>query len=170
MGIPAWHVLHSKPHKENQLNAYLRAQGHEVFYPTLKVQPVNPRSSKIRPYFPGYMFIHVDIDEVGISALQWVPGANRLVAFDGYPATVPDHVIKELKSRVAQIEKAGGLILQGLERGDPVRITSGPFAGYEAIFDMRLSGNERVQILLDILGRQVKMKVQSGSIEKKLSK
>ncbi len=170
MGNPAWHVLHSKPHKENQLNAYLQAQGHEVFYPTLKVQPVNPRSSKIRPYFPGYMFIHVDIDEVGISALQWVPGANRLVAFDGCPATIPEHVIRELKSRIAKIEAAGGLALEGLKRGDVVEIINGPFAGYEAIFDMRLSGNERVQVLLDILGRQVRVKVLTGSIEKKRSK
>jgi len=167
MGTAAWYVLHSKPHKEQQVNAYLRTQGFETFYPTLRVQPINPRASKIRPYFPRYLFVRADLDEVGISALQWVPGAIGLVEFDGYVAPVPDSVVHELKRRVAAIEAAGGLTFDGLQPGDPVRITHGPFAGYEAIFDMRLSGSERVQVLLQMLGRLVKVQVNAGAIEKR---
>ncbi len=163
----AWYVLQSKPNKENQLYAYVESQGFEVFYPTIRVQPVNPRSSKIRPYFPRYMFVHVDLVAVGISALQWVPGAIGLVQFRGYAAPVPDHVIHELKRRAADIEAAGGIQLEGLKQGDPVRITHGPLAGYEALFDLRLSGSQRVQVLLEMLGRLVKVKVSAGAIEKR---
>jgi transcription elongation factor/antiterminator RfaH len=162
----AWYVLQSKPHKENHLYAYMESQGFEVFYPTIRVQPVNPRSSKIRPYFPRYMFVHVDLEAVGISALQWVPGAIGLVQFEGYAVPVPPHIIHELKRRVADIEVAGGIQLEGLKQGDPVRITHGPLAGYEAIFDLRLSGSARVQVLLEMLGRLVKVKVNAGAIEK----
>lgn len=163
----AWYVLQSKPKKENQLYAYLESQGFEVFYPTIRVQPVNPRSSKIRPYFPRYMFVHVDLETVGISALQWVPGAVGLVQFEHYAASVPDPVIHELKRRVAAIEAAGGIQLEGLKRHDPVRITHGPLAGYDAIFDLRLSSSQRVQVLLEILGRQVKVKIDASMIEKR---
>ncbi|HVO69796.1 MAG TPA: transcription termination/antitermination NusG family protein [Aggregatilineaceae bacterium] len=167
MSTSAWYVLHSKPHKENQINAYLQSQNLETFYPTLRVQPVNPRASKIRPYFPGYLFVRADLDAVGVSALQWIPGAVGLVSFDGQPGTVPDYVIRELRQRIAEIEAAGGLTLDGLKQGDPVRITHGPFAGYEAIFDMRLSGAERVQVLLQMLGRLVKVQVTASEIEKR---
>ena len=34
--------------------------------------------------------------------------------------------------------------------GETVMVHSGPFAGYEAIFDVRLPGTERVRILLKI--------------------
>ena len=139
----AWYVLHSKPHKENQLYAYIESQGFDVFYPTIRVKPVNPRSSTIRPYFPRYMFVHVDLDTMGMSALQWAPGANGLVQFDGYAAPVPNHVIHELKRRVADIEAIGGLQLEGLKQGEPVRIMSGPLTGFEAIFDLRLSSSQR---------------------------
>ena len=44
--------------------------------------------------------------------------------------------------------------LAGLQPGDLVRITSGPFAGYEAIFDTRINGAERVRVLLKLLQRQ----------------
>ena len=162
-----WYVVQSKPHKENQLYAYFQSQGLEVFYPTITVQPVNPRSSKIRPYFPRYMFAHVDLDEVGLSALSWVPGAIGIVQFDGYAAPVSDGVITELKRRLVRIEKAGGIQFDGLKPGDPVRITHGPLAGYEAIFDLRLSGQDRVQVLLDMLGRIVKTQVSAGAIEKR---
>jgi len=80
---------------------------------------------------------------------------------------VPDSVVHELKRRVAEIRAAGGLTFDGLKAGDAVRITQGPFAGYEAIFDMRLSGPERVQVLLTMLGRLVKVQVNAGAIEKR---
>jgi len=163
----SWYVIHSKPRKENQVNAYLRAQGLETFYPTLHVQPVNPRASRIRPYFPRYLFVHADLDAVGVSVLQWVPGAIGLVSFGGQPVPVPAHAVHELKRRVAEIRAAGGLVLDGLQPGDAVRITQGPFAGYEAIFDARLSGAERVQVLLTMLGRLVKVQVNAGAIEKR---
>jgi transcriptional antiterminator RfaH len=166
----AWYVIQSKPHKENQLSSYLETQGFEVFYPTIEVKPVNPRASKIRPYFPRYMFVHTDLDEVGISALQWVPGAIGLVQFEGYATPVPDHVIIEIRRRIAGIQSAGGIQLDGLKPGDPVQITHGPLSGYEAIFDLRLSGAERVQVLLEMLGRLVKVQVHAGAIEKRRKK
>jgi hypothetical protein len=40
-------------------------------------------------------------------------------------------------------------------------------AGYEAIFDLQLSGSERVQVLLEMLGRLVKVTVNTSAIEKR---
>ncbi len=162
-----WYVMQSKPHKETQLCAYLESNGFEVFYPTLEVQPVNPRSAKIRPLFPRYMFVHTDLEKVGVSDLMWTPFAIGLVQFDGYVAPVRDAVIHAIQRQVREIQVAGGLVLKDLKQGDPVRITEGPLAGYEALFDMRLQGSDRVQILLDMLGRQVKTQINIGLIEKK---
>jgi transcription elongation factor/antiterminator RfaH len=167
MGTEAWYVLHSKPHKERQLDAYLQSQGIETFLPVIRVKPVNPRASKINPLFPGYLFVRADLEKVGQSRLQWVPGAIRLVAFDGYPAAVPDHTIQHLKCHVKEINYAAKHHLDDIRRGDPVRIVEGPLAGYEAIFDMRLSGSERVQVLLDLLGRQIRTHVNARAIEKR---
>jgi transcriptional antiterminator RfaH len=162
----AWYVLHSKPHKENQAYLYLRSRGIETFFPAIKIKPVNPRSSTIRPYFPGYLFVHVDLDEIGLNSLQWMPGVVGLVQFDGQPAAVPDRIIDQLKRRVEAVQAAGGSVLDSLKRGDPVRITEGPLAGYEALFDLRLSGSQRVRVLLEMLGRLVRVEVQADALEK----
>jgi transcription elongation factor/antiterminator RfaH len=167
MNQEAWYVLHTKPHKEGELNAYLQSTGIETYYPTIHVNPVNPRARKIRPYFPRYLFVYVRLSEIGISTFRWAPGATRLVEFGGYPAKVPDGVIYQLKRHLEAVEAAGGFHLDGLKPGDPVRIVDGPLAGYEAIFDVRLSGNDRVQVLLEMLGRQIHAQVNANTIEKK---
>ncbi len=166
MSANVWYVIQSKPRKENQVSAYLASQGIEVFYPAVRIKPVNPRSSTIRPLFPRYLFVQANLDEVGVSALQWVPGAIGLVEFDGYTAPVQDTVIRAIRKRVEEISAAGGPTLDGLKQGDPVRIAAGPLKGYEAIFDLRLSGSERVQVLLQMLGRQTRLTVDGSAIER----
>ena len=132
----------------------LRARQIECFYPRARVRSVNPRARVVRPYFPGYVFICADLEQVGLSALQWMPGGAGLVAFGGQPAWVPENLIHAIRRRVGEIEAAGGETLAGLKHGDPVIIREGPFAGYQAIFDARLSGDDRVRVLLSLLSRQ----------------
>jgi transcriptional antiterminator RfaH len=90
-----------------------------------------------------------------------------MVEFGGEAAIVPDALIWQLRKRIDAIDAAGGLVFDQLESGDTVRIKSGPFAGYEAIFDMRLPGKERVQVLLAFLSNHPhKVQLSSADIEK----
>jgi transcriptional antiterminator RfaH len=164
-----WYALRSKPRKEDVLYRQVLTQGFEVYYPRMKVQPVNPRSRKVRPYFPGYLFVKADIEEVGLSTFQWMPHAVGLVVFGEEPAPVPDTLILAIRKRVDEINAAGGELFDGLRQGDKVFISDGPFAGYEGIFDARLPGTERVRILLQLLGdkRIVPLELRAGQIRKK---
>jgi transcriptional antiterminator RfaH len=151
---PQWYALQSKPLKESFLAEQLERSRIECYYPRLRVKPVNPRSRKVKPYFPGYVFSRVDLAEVGLSLLQWMPGSVGLVSFGGAPASVPDGLIALIRERVDEINAAGGEQLKHLQRGELVTIQAGPFQGYEAIFDCHISGNERVRVLLRLLNRQ----------------
>lgn len=166
-----WYALRSKPRKEDIVYRQVRAQGFESFYPRLRVNPVNPRSRKVRAYFPGYLFIYADLEEVGLSVFQWMPHSIGLVSFGGEPANVPDNLIYAIRKRVEEIAAAGGEIFDGLKSGDVVRISDGPFKGYEAIFDARLPGTERVRVLLELLGnqRRVPIELSAGQIQKSKS-
>lgn len=155
-----WYALRTKPRKEDVVWQQLRTQEVEHYYPRVRVHPVNPRARKVKPYFPGYMFIQVDLDEKGISAFKWMPNSLGLVSFGGEPAPIPDHLIYELKQRIQEIAEAGGEIFDGLQTGDKVRIHEGPFAGYEAIFDARLDGKERVRVLLQLINNQREVPVE----------
>jgi transcription antitermination factor NusG len=155
-----WYALRSKPRKEEVVWRQARDQGYEVFFPRLRVHTVNPRARQIRPYFPGYLFVYVDIEASGLSVFQWMPHATGLVTFGGEPAAVPDNLITAVRQRLDEINAAGGEIYDGLKKGDVVKINYGPFEGYEAIFDTRLPGSERVRVLLQLLSNQRRVPVE----------
>ncbi len=163
-----WYALRSKPNKEEALWREAAARGHEVFYPRLRVQPKNPRARKIRPYFPGYLFVRLELHQSGYSAFAWMPHSRGLVSFGAEPAPVPDGLIQSIRRRVDEINQEGGEQLYGLQPGEAVIVQNGPFAGQEAIFDTRISGNERVRVLLKLLqGRQMPLELPSAQIERK---
>ncbi|MBN1668069.1 MAG: hypothetical protein JW862_13330 [Anaerolineales bacterium] len=164
-----WYALRCKPRKEDLVWQQVKARGHVCFYPRLRVNPVNPRAKKYKPYFPGYLFVEIDIEEVGQSAFQWMPHTLGLVNFGGEPAHVPENLIYALQRRVKEIAEAGGEVFDGLKKGDPVRIQAGPFEGYDAIFDARVPGKERVRVLLEFLGsrRVVPLELDTSQIRQK---
>lgn len=149
-----WYALRSKPNKEMALWHEIRARGLECFYPYLRVKPANPRCRSVLPYFPGYLFVYVDLEQIGFSTLQWMPFSLGLVSFGGQPAVIPDPLVNAIRQRVEQVNARGGKQLPGLKPGQGVLISEGPFSGYEAIFDVSLHGTERVRVLLKLLGRK----------------
>lgn len=160
-----WYALRTKSRKENIVWKQVQDRGFEAFFPRIRVYPVNPRSHKVKPYFPSYMFVRLDLDEVGHTVFQWMPHTVGLVSFGGEPAAVPEHLIHAIRRRVEEIARAGGEVLDGLKQGDVVRIEHGPFEGYEAIFDARLPGNERVRVLLQLLNdRRVPVELETAHI------
>ena len=165
-----WYVLRSKPRKEDFLYGQLQARKIEAYYPKLRVQPVNPRARKSKPYFPGYLFIYIDLEQENLSALQWMSGAIGLVTFGKEPSWVPDALVSTIRKQVATINAAGGENLIGLRlrSGDEVIIQDGPFAGYKAVFDMSLSGNERVLVLLQLLENQnMRLELPASQVKKR---
>ena len=165
----SWYALRTKSRKEDVVWKQILDREVEVFFPRLRVNPVNPRSKKVRPYFPGYLFVKLDLEKAGLTAFQWMPHTTGLVSFGGEPATVPENLIHAIRERVEEIAAAGGIVFDGLEHGDKVVIDHGPFEGYEAIFDMRLPGTERVRVLLELLSnrRQLPIEIDASKIRKK---
>jgi len=163
-----WYALRSKARKEEIVHRQVMDKGLEVFYPRLRVNPVNPRARKFVPYFPGYLFIQADLDELGYSFFQWMPHTLGLVSFGGEPAIVPENLIYEIDRRVKSIAEAGGEVFDGLKHGDEVSIDRGPFKGYEAIFDERIPGSERVRVLLKLLdSRRVPTEMPASDLHQK---
>ncbi len=89
-----------------------------------------------------------------------MPHSLGLVSFGGEPARIPDNVLNEMRQRVQEIAEAGGELFDGLKPGDTVRVHGGPFAGYEAIFNSRLDGQERVRVLLQFINNQREVPVE----------
>ena len=161
-----WYVVFCKPHQEERVSINLTVKGFEVYYPTYQVQTDDLHPLQIKPFFPRYLFVRAAIENIGTAAmLNWIPGAIGLVKYGDTPAIVPDHIIDQLKKRISRIAAVGGPQRYMYRTGERVRIIRGPFAGYEAVFDLRLSGVERVRVLIQMLNRQVTVDLNANAIE-----
>jgi transcriptional antiterminator RfaH len=146
-----WYVLRSKPNREEFLEGQLSARGIEVYYPRLRAHPVNPRARRFKPYFPGYLFVRVDLESILASNLERIPGTANLVTFGGEAPVIPGYLMEAIRTKVDEVNTAGEVKNLFIKPGTAVRIERGPFEGYEGIIDVRIPGKERVRVLLDFL-------------------
>ena len=169
-----WYVLRTKPQKERLVASQLRLRDVEVYFPTYRRPENGKRPTRESAFFPGYVFVHVNLDQIGSSALSWIPGLHGLVQFGQRPAVIAEYLMANLRARLAVVQRAGGRAFTGLEKGDAVCVTRGPFSGYNALFDARLPGHKRVRVLLALLcggalgrGRCLPLELDAGDIEKR---
>jgi len=161
-----WYVLQSKPNKEEFVLQQVLTHGVNAYCPFIRVDPVNPRSRNVRPYFPGYLFVDANLDVIGASVLKWIPGTLGLVDFDGEFAAVSDDLLQAIRCHVDRLNGEEGIANANFLAGDTVMIRTGPLTGHQGIFDSYLSGLERVRVLLQVLqDGQMKIDLPRAQIE-----
>lgn len=154
--MKSWYALFTKPRCEEQVGEILSEKGIETYVPTIQVR--RRGRDVVRPFFPRYMFIRVDFDEIGLSEVKWTPGLTDIVGFGGGPTRVPEEIIEELQERLEEINSRG--TFSPFKPGDRVRIRSGPLRDFEAVFDAHLSSSERVRILVKVLDELTRLEIE----------
>ena len=161
----AWYLVYSKPQQERLALENLERQGYESYLPFIRSR--RRRSGRyisvIEPMFPRYLFLHLSDETDNWGPIRSTIGVSKLVRFGDMPARVPDDLIDALKRR----EDASGvqnLPEPAFKAGEKVRIVEGPMAGYEGIFHAKTS-QERVVILLEIVGQSTRVQLAVGHIE-----
>ena len=155
-----WHVVQTHVNAEAKAAANLQRQGFAVYLPRYLKRRSHARNVDIvaRPLFPRYLFVAIDLATQRWRAIQSTLGVSNLICWSGQPASVEVGVVNALKAR----EDEGGFIKLtrrlAFSPGDKVRIGEGAFIDNLAFVE-RVSDHERVAILLDLLGRKVRVLV-----------
>jgi transcriptional antiterminator RfaH len=161
-----WYVAHTQPHAEAKASQHLRRQGFDIYLPRhLKQRRHARRVEKVAaPLFPSYVFVAIDMATQRWLSIDSTIGVTKLVRNGDRPAPVPRLVIDALIHR----EDANGFIqLDHRPRfspGDKIRIIGGAFCDCYGLYE-GMSARERVAILLDLLGRKVRVVLDSEIIE-----
>lgn len=159
-----WFVVWTKPRQEDRAFHNLHNQGFEVYLPRVKERRrVASRMQWVQaPLFPRYMFLHADPGTQSLAKVRSTLGCVDLVRRDQCPVSVPDSVIQCIRSRVH-----GGALdaarPESWEEGAQLEVVGGPLAGMPAVFAAR-SGNERVRVLLQLMGQWQPVSIQAGLV------
>lgn len=156
-----WYLIHTKPRKEIVAEQNLQRQGYEVYLPRIQ-QPHRRRGrwvEVIDSLFPRYLFVRLQFGYDNIYSIRYTTGVHKLVSFGEEPTMVPDQIIESI--RYAADSNTGLHNPKGplFKPGDTVIIDKGPLAGLRAIF-LAETGEERVNILLEMLGRQNRVTIE----------
>ncbi|HOG46259.1 MAG TPA: transcription termination/antitermination NusG family protein [Anaerolineae bacterium] len=156
-----WYTLHTKPHKEYLVRDLMAQRGITAYLPLLQHE-----GRRAEPFFARYLFVRLDLAQVALSSLDWAPGVTRVVSFGGQPATVPDGVIQWLQDRLAHTNSREFYKRLPLRPNDRLRVVAGPLRGMEALFERRLSGEERARVLVEIMGRLTSCEIAMQWLER----
>ena len=158
-----WFVVHARPWKELLAASLLEEADLQVFLPQVRQQ----RRGQMQraPLFPGYFFVRPRGEGVEFGAINHTPGVIRVVAFGEKPQPLSAAVVEAIRQQVEALEDQGGLPQHPYKPGDPVRVTAGPLEGLEAVFVGPMKPTQRVQVLLEFLGRQQQVEVDVGALE-----
>ena len=161
----SWYVIHTKPCNETRVETHLSNQEIEVFLPMLETfQYLNGKMSpKIKPLFPNYLFAKLDID-VHYYKVKWTRGVNKILGIGNEPLPISEKVIQTIKSRIGENNVVR--LDDGLEEGNIVQFTSGPFKDLMGVFDKKMSDGKRVKVLLNLIGVDVPVQVSKYQINK----
>ena len=163
-----WYAVQCKANEDARAEQNLQNQGFPVFRPMIRQR--RRRGGRMatvtESLFPRYLF--VDLDDVNEN---WAPirstrGVLGLVRFGTNPVPVPPSVVETIQ---AQIDPDSGCIdlttNTDYKPNQRVRITEGPFAGHEALFQAR-TGEERVVVLLDIMHQSQRITLSEQAIDR----
>lgn len=162
---PRWFVAQTQVHAEAKAANNLLRQGFEIYLPRYLKRRRHARKvdTVAAPLFSRYLFVNVDVATQRWRAIQSTFGVSRLVMNGDEPAAVSLDVIGALRAR----EDDKGFVK--LERrplfapGDKVRVLSGAFIDNLGLFE-GLADRDRVAILLDLLGRKVRVMLDADLV------
>jgi transcription antitermination factor NusG len=157
-----WYALYTAPRHEKLVADHINRHGIPCFLPLYRsVRRWKDRRKELAMVlFPGYVFVRVAPQD-RLQVLQ-LPGAIRLVTFNGCPVALPEHEIELLRSRLS-----GTHVMEPhpyLRVGKRIRVRSGPLQGLEGII-VRMKDRCRLVFSIDLIMRSVAVEVDDDEVE-----
>lgn len=161
-----WYVVCTHIHAEARAAQHLRRQGFTVYLPRFQKRRKHARKIEIvaAPLFPRYLFVSIDIGAQRWRSVQGTLGVSHMICHGNDPVPVPNAVIAAVRARE---DERGFVTLDKAPRfaaGDKVRVCDGAFADCAGLFEETVD-HARVSILLDLLGRKVRVMLDAEALE-----
>jgi transcription antitermination factor NusG len=158
---PCWYAAYTCSRHEKRIAEQLTQRSVEQFLPLYEtVRRWKDRRVRLQlPLFPSYIFVRIALRD-RLKVLQ-VPGVVRLVGFRGSPTELPESEMLALRRGLSS-----GLRAEPhphLTTGRSVRITQGPFRGFEGVL-VRRKGLNRVVISLALIKSSIAVEVESEDV------
>lgn len=161
-----WFCIRSQPRRERIASAQLAMLPEvKVLYPRARYERKGPKGKRLvtEPMFPSYLFAKFN-PKTSLRAVCYAKGVAYIVKRGEDVIPVPKTIIGELES----ITDDGMLDMPSAQLliGDTIKVVSGIFIGTEAEIIGLVPARERIQILLEILGRETVVEIGMDQVDR----
>ena len=168
---PHWYCVRAKPKAEHLAAAHLRQLEAElpidVFCPRIRFRRSTRRGPRhfCEALFPGYLFARFILQQ-HLRAVAYCGSVSGVLKFgDAYPI-VPEALIESLQQEMGDQEICH--VPAELEEGQEIEIGEGPLRGFAGQVLKVHSGQDRVRVLLEFLGREQEIDVDAWKVAGKV--
>ena len=143
-----WFAIYTRPKNEKKVVEGLEKLGVEVYCPMVtQVKQWSDRKKKVEaPLINSYVFVNIEDKKRNI--VFEVPGVVRYLFWLGKPAVIQEHEIDLLKASLKGIFSS--VEVNGIQPGDNLTISNGPFQGKEGVVSQVEKNN--IRLVLKELG------------------
>jgi len=163
-----WVLIYTKANEEIKANNNLQRQGFKTFLPQIAPTNKSSKHKSLVPVFPRYLFAQINLGSDNWSSINSSYGVSHIVMFSEKFTPISNNIIKLIRSKLDE----DGVYKEDIssvdyQKGDPVFIKEGRFAGIDAIFLSKKS-KDRVRLLLKLLNTSVVTDITASNIEDKV--
>jgi len=171
-----WYVVHTYSGYENKVKAVLEERistyphpEHfgEILVPTEQVVELvkGQRKTSSRKFYPGYILIHMDMNESSWHLVKSTPKVTGFLGGDETPTPISE---EEANRIIGQMEdgkmKPKPKFL--FEPGDEVRVIDGPFTNFHGTVDAVKPEKGKIRVLVSIFGRATPVELEFVQVTK----
>jgi transcriptional antiterminator RfaH len=160
-----WYVINTHAKSEHKAAWHLANQGFHAYLPQYMKRRRHARRVDMvkAPLFPRYLFVELDLEQDRWRAISSTIGVRQMICGGERPLAVPDGVIDDIRAR----EDETGIVPVAREarfrRGDKLQVMDGALIDHVGLFEYT-SDQDRVVLMLDLLGRQVRVHLPVESV------
>ncbi|MFC1540496.1 transcription termination/antitermination protein NusG [Candidatus Margulisiibacteriota bacterium] len=172
-GDRKWYVIQALTGQEDRVkqaieltieSKALKDKVFQVLVPTEEIVEIKggKRVVKVKKMFPGYVFLEMILDEESWYLIRETAGVARFIGTKIKPTPVSE---KEMQRVLKQLGKEERLEIT-FEKGEGVRVISGPFRGYTGTVDEVNAEKGKLKVLINIFGRDTPVEVNFEHAQK----
>lgn len=169
-----WYIIHTYSGYEERVKRNLEQRVKfmdaadkvfEVVIPTEDEVEIRSgqRRTVTRKIFPGYVLVHMKMDDDSWNVVRNTPGVTGFVGGGNKPTPlVEDEVSRILKQMTEGIPR----VKVGFTKGQSVRVMDGPFIDFVGTVDEINMEKGKVKVLLTLFGRETPVELDFLQVEK----
>jgi len=159
-----WFLACTLPRCEAAAETHLGRQGFRAFLPryTKTVRHARKLRTLQAPLFPRYLFVVLNLERDCWRSVNGTTGIASLFMAHDRPVPAPEGIVETL---IEAADPSGKLrFADALVPGQKIRLVAGPFAQAAGHLD-RLDGAGRAEVLLEIMGGGIRVKLARSWVE-----